>query len=89
MFAPKLNLALQQGAYLQLSILEACMQEIKDMESGNTVRLCTLGQAIRDAKYTSEYSSWTYPKPAEVSSGLCPGLCYRWLWPRSTCTGMH
>ena len=60
------NYARAQGAYLHLSVLEACMQEIKDMESGNTVRLCTLGQAIRDAKYSSEHSSWTYPKPDEV-----------------------
>eukprot|EP00045_Choanoeca_perplexa_P013592 m.154704 g.154704 ORF g.154704 m.154704 type:complete len:1268 (-) comp16395_c0_seq1:46-3849(-) len=64
----KENITNVNGAYLQLSVLEACMQEIKDMESGNTVRLCTLGQAIRDAKYTSEYSSWTYPKPEEVQA---------------------
>lgn len=53
-------------AYLQLSQLEASLQEIQDIDSGNVTRLVGVGQAIRAAEYKSEYSSWVYPKPDEV-----------------------
>ncbi|EDQ86619.1 uncharacterized protein MONBRDRAFT_33696 [Monosiga brevicollis MX1] len=53
-------------AYQQLSILEACKQEIDDNESGNQQRLCDLGASIRGAKYETQYSSWVYGQPAEV-----------------------
>eukprot|EP00730_Choanoeca_flexa_P018668 TRINITY_DN9089_c0_g1_i3.p1 TRINITY_DN9089_c0_g1~~TRINITY_DN9089_c0_g1_i3.p1 ORF type:complete len:1244 (+),score=477.40 TRINITY_DN9089_c0_g1_i3:22-3753(+) len=65
-FKTKETIATVNDAYLQLSVLDACLQEIKDIESGSTVRLCTLGAAIRAAKYESQYSSWAYPKPEEV-----------------------
>ncbi|EGD73339.1 hypothetical protein PTSG_12249 [Salpingoeca rosetta] len=62
----KETVASVQAAHLQLSVLDALLTEKSDVEKGSVARLNSLGAAIRDAKYETQYSQWVYEDPAAV-----------------------
>ena len=57
-----------QSASLQLSLLDACGQEMADRDKGGNAALRTQGKAIRDAEYKGSHSQWKYEKPEEISA---------------------
>ncbi|EGD76823.1 paramyosin [Salpingoeca rosetta] len=53
---------------LQLSLLQACRQDMADRQSGAIANLQALGADICAAKYATDHSEWTYEKPADVNA---------------------
>jgi len=56
-----------EDAELQLSILKSYSTERKDIEDVSFPPLKKLGQEIRDAEYKTEFSSYKFPHPDQVS----------------------
>eukprot|EP00049_Salpingoeca_infusionum_P009182 m.152573 g.152573 ORF g.152573 m.152573 type:complete len:1745 (-) comp14262_c0_seq1:1421-6655(-) len=57
-----------EDAELQVSLLQAFDKEKGDMVQGSVTELKTLGQSVRDAKYNSAISSWSFPTPDALTS---------------------
>jgi hypothetical protein len=75
--AAKEEVTSSREALRQLSLLEAFDKEMADMREGGLASLGKLGAEIRDTRYESTYSSWSYPKPEEVT-GLETELAELW-----------
>ncbi|EDQ86636.1 uncharacterized protein MONBRDRAFT_28031 [Monosiga brevicollis MX1] len=64
-------------AKLHLSLLDGFRTEKQDISAGAVAALNQLGQEIRDATYSTSYSSWQYEQPDEVSA-LESRITTRW-----------
>jgi hypothetical protein len=54
-------------ATYQLSVLDSFTEEFATFSAGEITALFEAGTAIRDEKYESEHSNWSYPAPEEVT----------------------